>query len=569
MFRKKSECEKQFMKGNRLNYGMTMASLVLVTMLSILLAFILQIFIEAVELGSMDMIKSGGRIFIIFLVVYGVFSILQRNYKNAYMKNSLSQFKDYVFHKMLDKSIAQFENGMSAKFISAFSNDLNSIETNYLAGSLELIVTLLMFAGASAAMVILEWRLALPVLAVSVVCIILSLKYGRKLVEKENETSEENMGFVAQVKDLLTGFIVIKSFKAEKEVLNIFRKKNTELESTKQGRRLTSDTVSIYGDISSILVNIMIFAIGFLMAFKGMMTLGKVIAFIQLGNYVLNPVRVLAPLVSNRRAAISLIERISEAVESTEEVTQGRRIDGLHDSICFENVNFGYEEDKDVLKNININFKKGKSYAVVGGSGSGKSTLLKLILGYHHDYTGELLLDGIPMREIDLDSLYDQVSIIQQEVFLFDSSIMDNITMFRQFDAEKLHNAVVRAGLDKLIEEKGESYSCGEGGRNLSGGEKQRVSIARCLVRETPVLLMDEATAALDNTTAMTVENAVLDIEDLTRIMVTHRFNEAVMKKYDEIIVMNKGSVIETGSFTELMEAKGYFYSLFNVAQAE
>lgn len=569
MFRKKSECEKQFMKGNRLNYGMTMASLVLVTMLSILLAFILQIFIEAVELGSMDMIKSGGRIFIIFLVVYGVFSVLQRNYKNAYMKNSLSQFKDYVFHKMLDKSIAQFENGMSAKFISAFSNDLNSIETNYLAGSLELIVTLLMFAGASAAMVILEWRLALPVLAVSVVCIILSLKYGRKLVEKENETSEENMGFVAQVKDLLTGFIVIKSFKAEKEVLNIFRKKNTELESTKQGRRLTSDTVSIYGDISSILVNIMIFSIGFLMAFKGMMTLGKVIAFIQLGNYVLNPVRVLAPLVSNRRAAISLIERISEAVESTEEVTQGRRIDGLHDSICFENVNFGYEEDKDVLKNININFKKGKSYAIVGGSGSGKSTMLKLILGYHHDYTGELLLDGIPMREIDLDSLYDQVSIIQQEVFLFDSSIMDNITMFRQFDAEKLHNAVVRAGLDKLIEEKGESYSCGEGGRNLSGGEKQRVSIARCLVRETPVLLMDEATAALDNTTAMMVENAVLDIEDLTRIMVTHRFNEAVMKKYDEIIVMNKGSVIETGSFVELMGAKGYFYSLFNVAQAE
>lgn len=569
MFRKKSECEKQFMKGNRLNYGMTMASLVLVTMLSILLAFILQIFIEAVELGSMDMIKSGGRIFIIFLVVYGVFSVLQRNYKNAYMKNSLSQFKDYVFHKMLDKSIAQFENGMSAKFISAFSNDLNSIETNYLAGSLELIVTLLMFAGASAAMVILEWRLAFPVLAVSVVCIILSLKYGRKLVEKENETSEENMGFVAQVKDLLTGFIVIKSFKAEKEVLNIFRKKNTELESTKQGRRLTSDTVSIYGDISSILVNIMIFSIGFLMAFKGMMTLGKVIAFIQLGNYVLNPVRVLAPLVSNRRAAISLIERISEAVESTEEVTQGRRIDGLHDSICFENVNFGYEEDKDVLKNININFKKGKSYAIVGGSGSGKSTLLKLILGYHHDYTGELLLDGIPMREIDLDSLYDQVSIIQQEVFLFDSSIMDNITMFRQFDAEKLHNAVVRAGLDKLIEEKGESYSCGEGGRNLSGGEKQRVSIARCLVRETPVLLMDEATAALDNTTAMMVENAVLDIEDLTRIMVTHRFNEAVMKKYDEIIVMNKGSVIETGSFVELMGAKGYFYSLFNVAQAE
>jgi ABC-type multidrug transport system fused ATPase/permease subunit len=141
--------------------------------------------------------------------------------------------------------------------------------------------------------------------------------------------------------------------------------------------------------------------------------------------------------------------------------------------------------------------------------------------------------------------------------------------MFSPFDENKVVNAIEQAGLSSLIDAKGENYSCGEGGKNLSGGEKQRVSIARCLVRETPILLMDEATAALDNNTALMVESKILGIDNLTRIIVTHRFNEAIMKKYDEIYVMSKGSVIENGTFDELINNKGYFYSLFNVSQQD
>lgn len=141
--------------------------------------------------------------------------------------------------------------------------------------------------------------------------------------------------------------------------------------------------------------------------------------------------------------------------------------------------------------------------------------------------------------------------------------------MFRSFDEAKVENAIEQAGLASLIEEKGEDYSCGEGGRNLSGGEKQRVSIARCLVRETPILLMDEATAALDNNIAQMVESKILSINNLTRIIVTHRLNEGIMRKYDSIFVMNRGMVIEQGSFEELMNRQGYFYSLYSVSQAE
>ena len=569
MGRVKTQCEKQFLKNNKVNYIMTIIALMLSSAMNIALAFMLQFFIESVEYDSHAILKKGYTIGTAYLIIYGMFSFLQRNYKNTYLRKAMAQFKDYIFERILGKSIARFGDGASAKLISAFSNDLASIENNYLAGTLSLIYTVIIFVASTIAALYLQWQLAIPVLVFSIISILISLKYGERLVVKEKETSDENMGFVAQVKDLLNGFIVIKSFKAEKEVLDIFRKKNIKLEETKEGRRVTSDTVSIFSDVSSIIVSIIILALGFYMAFIDIMSIGKVLAFIQLSNYILHPVRYLAPQLSNRRAAIELIERISDEVEKEEEMKEGIVVDDFERDIVMRNLSFAYGEDQIVLKDINLSFEKGKSYAIVGGSGSGKSTLLKLLLGYNTNYDGDLLIDGIQMKDIDLDSLYDNISIIQQDVFLFDSSIKDNITMFRPFDKEKVGKAIEQSGLVALIEEKGDDYSCGEGGKNLSGGEKQRVSIARCLVRETPILLMDEATASLDNSIAQMVESKILSIDNLTRIIVTHRFNDAIMQKYDKIFVMNRGSVTEEGTFDELMEKKGYFYSLYNVSQTE
>jgi len=158
------------------------------------------------------------------------------------------------------------------------------------------------------------------------------------------------------------------------------------------------------------------------------------------------------------------------------------------------------------------------------------------------------------------------MSLIGQNVFLFDDTLYQNITMFRDFPEDKLELAVHRSGLDSLIAEKGEGYRCGENGSGLSGGERQRVSIARCLMRETPVLLLDEATAALDNQTAFAVTDAILRLDGLTRVVVTHRLEEALLEQYDGIFVLRNGTVCEAGRFGELMERKAYFYSLYTVA---
>lgn len=567
--RMKSECERQFLKNNRFYFFMTIIALFLCAILNICMAFMLKFFIEAVEYKSMQILNRGFIIVIFYIIIYALFGISQTRFKNTYMRKALSQFKDYIFEKMLNKTISDYGNGMSSKFISAFSNDLNSIESNYLRGTLDLILTIMLYIGAIIAALYMKWTLALPIIIVSMICISLSLIYGRKLVSKEQETSKENMSFVAQVKDLLNGFIVIKSFKAEKEVLEIFRKQNTNLEVSKQGRRVTSDTVSIYGDISSIVVNSMIFGLGFLYAFNQWMSIGMVIAFIQLGNYILAPVRNLAPLISNRNAAIKLINMLSEAIEEKDEKPEGIRLSNFQKDIVFKDVSFSFESEKLILDHLNLTFEKGKSYAIVGGNGSGKSTILKMLLGFYNKYEGDILIDGIQIRNVDLSSLYDNLSIIQQDVFLFDSTIKNNITMFASFDEQKINDAIEQAGLAALIAEKGDDYSCGEEGKNLSGGEKQRVSIARCLVRGTPILLMDEATSALDNNTSSLVENEILSIKNLTRIIVTHRFNETTMKKFDRILVMNKGKIIEEGTFDTLINDKGYFYSLYSVAEAE
>ena len=183
------------------------------------------------------------------------------------------------------------------------------------------------------------------------------------------------------------------------------------------------------------------------------------------------------------------------------------------------------------------------------------------------EYSGSITLDGIEIRDIAPESLYDIISVIQQNVFVFNASIKDNVSMFRSFDNAELDDAIRRAHLGELIAEHGENYLCGENGSALSDGEKQRVSIARSLLKKSSVLLVDEATAALDAETAHQVSSDLLDLHGVTRIVVTHALNETLLRRYDGILVLKNGRVDETGTFDELMSRKGYFYALFTVSQ--
>ena len=558
-------CKNQFMVNNKFNFLITVITQTIFSAVSISISFLMMVTIEAIEYTDTQRIKIAGTLVVVILVLYATFGYLQKIFRNRYIKTGLAQFKHYIFSKILSKSIREFGESSTGKVINAFSNDLSSIESHYLDGTLQIIQQVLMFLISLVAMYYLNWILATCVILACIIPVTFSMCLGRHLITKERKMSDEGESFVDQVKDLLNGFILIKSFKAEEEVIGLFEKNNFSLEEAKRDRRDTNDSVSLASTFSTILVISMIFTVGLYLAYQEVMSIGAIIAFVELSHYATGPVEKILPLLSNRRASAGLITKVAEVIADQGETEDKIDIKGISSSIEVKDVSFSYCGDKKILNNINLKFEKGKSYAIVGGSGCGKSTLIQLLLGYYNDYTGEILIDGTELRKISLDSLYDTISVIQQNVFLFDSSVKDNITMFKEFDKDKIEDAINMAGLSSLINDKGINYMGGEGGKNLSGGEKQRISIARCLIRETPVIIMDEATAALDNKTAYEIEDAILNLKDLTRIVVTHKFNEDIMKRYDKIIVIRDGKVAEYGDFQELMRERKYFYSLYNV----
>lgn len=566
LFKKKDirlNLRKQFYYKNKLNYFMTLSNTFLTTLLYIAFAFVLKMFFDIATGGAISDLVHMLLIVMGLIIIYIIISFMLRYFKNRFITKALYQYKGFVFNKVLEKNINSFNNEATSKYISNLTFDVSSIENGYLLGNINIFNQLLLLILAICSMAYLNWIMTICVICIMSLPIIIIALFGKKLKVLERSASDQNEKFVGIVKDFLSGFSVIKSFKAEKEMSNIFSKQNFALENLKQNRREMSELIGIWSVAASLLVDIVIFALGTYMAIQGIILVGVIVAFIQLLNYVLTPIQQLGPLFANISASRSLIKKMEESLEESEKPKKRESKNDFENSIIIQNVSFAYG-DENVLTDVSFEFERGKSYAIVGGSGSGKSTLLSLLLGYHLDYSDKILLDDMEMRSIDTDSLYDLISIIQQNVFIFDDTIANNISMFKNFDEDEINEAILKAGLAPLIENKGIDYKCGENGSNLSGGEKQRISIARCLLRKMPILLMDEGTASLDNNTAYLVETAILDMEGVTKIIVTHKMNALLLERYDEIIVMNHGKIVETGKFNTLIKSKGYFYALYN-----
>lgn len=561
------ELKKIFYRGNKICWGVYTILVMLDGVINLALSIILQQITDAAVEKDRNLLIHVCILSGVTLAVAILITQAQYYAQAVFLKRAMSQYKNEVFSQLLKKSRSSFTRENTSNYISALTNDAATIEEQYLRGTVQLISYAVAFVATLAVMFFYSPILTVIAIGLTLIPIIISVATGEKLAVTEKEVSEHNAEFVATIKDMLTGFAVIKSFRAEEEIKMIYQKDNGKLEGQKYKRNVIKGKINLFSMIGMVVSQLGVFLAGAYLAIDGNgVTAGVLIAFVNMMGTLVTPIGVIPQLMAGRKAAIGLIDKMERILsENVKETVSGTEIKDFREGISLRNVSFGYTEE-DVLKDISLELKAGKSYAIVGGSGSGKSTLLDLIMGNFNDYKGLVTFDGVDLKEMDMNSLYDLLSVIQQNVFIFDSTIRENITMFKEFSEDAIERAIKLSGLQTLLEEKGEDYLCGENGCNLSGGERQRISIARCLLRNTSILVADEATAALDAKTAYEVIDAILDMNEMMRIVVTHQLDEKVLKRYDEIIVMKNGRVEEVGSFDKLLANKKYFYSLYNVA---
>lgn len=503
-----------------------------------------------------------------FVLLCAGLSLLNYASQPRFLERAMRQYKDFAFKKLIGKSISSFRDESAAGYLSALTNDAASIETNYLAQMLAMITKAVTFIGALLLMCRYSLLMTAIAAGLTVLPLIASLLTGNRLQAVESRVSERNGEFTAALSDCLAGFTVVKNFRAEREIFRLFAQSNKALEREKFTGRRIKTLVGMIGAVTGIFAQLGVFIAGVYLSMKGgSMTSGAVVLFVNLMNFIISPIAELPGLLACRKAALGLVDKLAAALERSSSREGSETLNKLEHGIRLENVSFAYEPGKTVLHGINAEFEAGRAYALVGGSGSGKSTLLNLLMAAETNYSGHILADGIELSDISTESLYGTMAAIQQNVFVFNASIKDNVSMFRDFPKTEMDEAIARAHLGALIRERGEDYLCGENGSGLSGGEKQRISIARSLLKKSSVLLADEVTAALDAQTAHRVSSDILDLQGITRIVVTHTLEESLLRRYDKIFVLRGGRIEEAGSFADLMANKGYFYALFTVAQ--
>lgn len=562
--------KRVFYKNNRVMFGMALLTTIISALTDLYPAILLEQVLDVAIGGTMEELMKLVFLTIVFIGVGVVFWLAKRKFKHEFVKKAVTAYRNKAYEEITRKGISEFGKESTSNYISALTNDVTSIENNYLLGQFEILNGLVMAPAAFVLMLWYSWSMTLAVLLLCILPVLATMAVGGRVEKMEKMVSEKNASFMAMVRDLFNGFGVIKSFQAQSETAALYREKNARLEQIKCSRRQTEEMISIISTAAGFITQIGVFVYGAYLCIRGQITAGVVVAFVQMMNYVLNPINTLPKLLANRKAAVGLIEKMvsygkSDNRQKTYEPFYGIREGG--EGIVLSHVGFAYEGNNGVLKDVSLNFEAGRSYAIVGASGSGKSTLLNLIMGSFPEYEGTITLDGKDLGSIDPDQIFDVMSVIQQNVFIFDDTIRQNICMFKDFDASKLDSAIQRAGLAMLVREKGEDYVCGENGSHLSGGEKQRIAIARSLLREVSVLLVDEATSALDVETSDNVTNSILDIQGITRLVVTHKLDEKMLKRFDEIIVMRNGRVVEKGDFGTLLGNGEYFASLYRVSR--
>ena len=501
------------------------------------------------------------------IFIYAALNFISLRLRNKLVRQIISRYKNKVFQSILDSDYRDFSIEKSGKFISVLTENMKKIEQDYLHQYFNISKNLSLMIFSLLAMFIGNWYLTLLVIIASIIPMMISGFIGQKSAYLQKSAMIADQKYLAKVKDILAGFLVIKSFNVKEAIRQDYRNESEKLDEIYFMKGKFDVLANVISQLSGMIVFLVAFGGGMYLVFNGYTTIGSVTAIVQLVNFVVMPLNEVGMGVSKFREGQATLDAFE--VKDVSELQTGETKENFDDVISFSNIDFSYPNtEENIFNHLSLKIQKGEKIAIVGMSGSGKSTLLNLLLRFYDVTSGHISIDNQDIQAISAESLYNLMTIVQQDVYIFDDTLRANITLNQSFTDEEINQAVQQSGLENYVleNESGLQDLCGENGSNLSGGQKQRLSIARALIRKTPILLLDEATSSLDNQVTTEIESSILDIEKLTALVVTHKLNENILKRYDRILFMKSGVIVEDGSFGDLMDKRGEFYKLFELS---
>ena len=493
----------------------------------------------------------------------------------APMRNGvLTRLRGDLYDKVLQLPIGYFTEQRKGDLISRMSNDANEVEWSVMMALEVLIKEPLTIIFYLVGMIVLSPQLSLFLLVFLPVMALIIGRVSRSLKKQSTEAGEKNGLVISILDETLGGIRVIKAFTAEKLLGNRFHKVNEEFNHLRNKIHFRKDMASPLSEVLGVLV------LSAVLWFGGRLVLGGnasgltsegFITYILFFTQIINPSKSLSTAYYNTKRGSAAIERIEEVINApvvVEEATNPVTISSFEKSIEFKNVSFAYN-DVTVLTNINLKLEKGKTIALVGSSGSGKSTLADLVPRFHDVTGGEILVDGVNIKNYSLNSLRQLMGIVTQEPILFNDSIANNIALSKaEASKEEIEAAAKIANAHAFIAKKENGYdeNIGDRGSKLSGGERQRVTIARAVLKNPPILILDEATSSLDTESERLVQDAINHLmQDRTSLVIAHRLS--TVRHADEILVLQKGEIVERGTHDQLVDLNGFYRKLVDMQE--
>lgn len=512
---------------------------------------------------------------VVFTILKNLFIYLSLNILNPIRYALLRKLRDDMFTKILSLPIGFFTEERKADLISRMTNDINEIEVsimNVLESFIREPLTIIF--------VLVSMILISPQLTVFLVLFlpIAGFVIGRigKSLKKPSNLAQEYLGSILGIIDeTIAGMRVVKAFNAERHQQLKFRETNNTLFRVRKQISRRKELGSPMSETMGVIVVCMILWYGGKLIFSGQSSLTGpfFLTYIGLFYMIINPIKNLSTALNNVQKGAAALDRIEHLLNADNTITDkpdAKSISTFSQSIELKDVRFAYG-DKVILDNINLTIQKGKTIALVGPSGAGKSTLADLIPRFHDVTAGEILIDGINVKDYKLFDLRKQMGVVSQEPILFNDTIYNNITLGTGgASAEQVQEAARIANAHNFITQKPDGYETivGDRGAKLSGGERQRVTIARAVLKNPPILILDEATSSLDTESERIVQDAINTLmKNRTCVVIAHRLS--TVQHADEIIVLEKGKVMERGTHNELIAKNGLYKKLVDMQQVK